>query len=291
VDEGLRKTTRVVALTAFTLMAFAGNSLLARTALGHALIDPVTFTILRLVSGALALLPISRLFGNAKTSRLTGSSWKSGFALFVYAFYFSLAYVSISAGTGALLLFGCVQVTMIGAALRSGERLTGRQWMGLATALGGLTLLMLPGVTAPTPRGAFQMCVAGIAWGIYSLRGKGALSPAYMTAGNFLRSLPFLSIVILLPLASFHTEPTGVLLAVVSGVVTSGLGYILWYEVLKYLSTTQASVVQLLVPALAAFGGVLFLSESVSVRLIAASVLILGGVATTVLARKVQRGP
>ena len=267
-------------------MAFAGNSLLARTALGQGLIDPGTFTILRLASGALALLPLSRLFGKAETSRLAGSSWGSGFTLFVYAFAFSLAYVSVSAGTGALLLFGSVQVTMIGAARRSGERLTGRQWIGLATAVIGLVCLMLPGVTAPALTGAIQMCVAGVAWGLYSLRGKGALSPAHMTAGNFLRSLPFLAIVILLPLSGSYLEPMGALLATVSGVVTSGLGYILWYQVLRYLSTTQASVVQLLVPALAAFGGVIFLSESVSARLIAASALILGGVAATVFSKR-----
>lgn len=279
----------VVILTAFTLVAFAANSLLCRMALGGHLIDPVSFTTVRLVSGALALISISRVVAGSRPPRRATGSWGSGVALFAYAAAFSLAYISLSAGTGALILFGSVQVTMIGAALQSGGRLRPVQWVGLAGAIGGLIYLVLPGISAPEPLGALLMCVAGIAWGVYSIRGKGVSGPVAMTAGNFLRSTPMALLASVVALSSIHLEPFGILLALISGIVTSGLGYVLWYEALRSLTTTQAAVVQLLVPVLAAFGGVAFLSEQMSVRLIAASILILGGVALTVLKRSKVR--
>jgi drug/metabolite transporter (DMT)-like permease len=275
----------VVILTAFTLMAFAGNSLLCRMALGGELIDPASFTALRLTSGAFALITISRVAGTSKAPQNGRGSWGSGFALFVYAAAFSVAYVSLSAGMGALILFGSVQVTMVGAALKSGEHIGIRQWVGSVAAIGGLIYLVLPGISAPDPLGALLMCFAGIAWGVYSIRGKGNSAPLATTAGNFLRSAPMALIASIVAISWFHLKPMGVLLALISGIVTSGLGYVLWYKVLKSLTTTQASVVQLLVPVLAAFGGVALLSEQVSVRLIAASTLILGGVAMAVLKR------
>jgi drug/metabolite transporter (DMT)-like permease len=279
------KTAAVAGLvTAFTLIAFAANSLLCRMALGQRLIDPVSFTTLRLASGALALAPLSWMVGEPRAPRDTGGSWGSGFALFAYAAAFSLAYVSLSAGMGALILFGSVQVTMIGAGLRSGERVAAAQWVGSAVAIGGLIYLVLPGISAPNPAGALLMCVAGIAWGVYSIRGKGAPAPAAMTAGNFLRSAPMALMASAIALASIHLEPSGILLALTSGIVTSGLGYVLWYKALRSLTTTQASVVQLLVPVLAAFGGVAFLSEQVTLRLVLASMIILGGVAAAILA-------
>ena len=275
----------VVVLTAFTMLAFAANSLLCRMALSDPLIDPVSFTTIRLVSGALALIPISRLVSGSRSQQRTRGSWISGFALFAYAAAFSLAYLSLNAGMGALILFGAVQVTMIVAALKSGEKLGSRQWLGSITAIGGLIYLVLPGISAPDPMGAFLMCVSGIAWGVYSIRGKGVADPAAMTAGNFLRAGPFAIAASLIALSRIQLAGTGIVLAVISGVVTSGLGYVLWYRALRNLTTAQASIVQLLVPVLAGFGGVAFLSEQVSTRLIAASTLILGGVALAVLKR------
>ncbi len=276
----------IVILTAVTLVAFAANSLLCRMALGGHLIDPVSFTTIRLVSGALALIPISRLFGESKTEQKTKGSWGSGFALFAYAAAFSLAYVSLNTGMGALILFGSVQITMIAAALKSGENLAPAQWLGSAVAIGGLIYLVLPGISAPNPLGALLMCVSGIAWGVYSIRGKSASAPIAMTAGNFTRSAPMAIIASAIAFSAVQMEPFGILLALISGVITSGMGYVLWYKALRGLTTTQASVVQLLVPPLAAFGGAAFLSEQVSVRLIASSALILGGVALTVINHK-----
>jgi len=281
----------VVFLTAVTLIAFAANSLLCRMALGGHLIDPVSFTTIRLMSGALALITISRVFGESKMPQKTKGSWGSGFALFAYAAAFSLAYVSLSTGIGALILFGSVQMTMIGAALKSGDKIGPMQWVGSVAAIGGLIYLVLPGISAPDPLGAILMCVSGIAWGIYSIRGKGVSSPVAMTAGNFTRSAPMAVIASVVAFSSVHLDTLGILLALISGVVTSGLGYVLWYKTLRSLTTTQASVVQLVVPVLAAFGGVAFLSEHVSARLIVASAMILGGVALAVEKRKPSLSP
>lgn len=272
-----------VILTVFTLVAFAANSLLCRMALGGHLIDPLSFTAIRLVSGALALIPIARVVAGSKPPQAAAGSWGSGFALFAYAAAFSLAYVTLGAGVGALILFGSVQVTMLGAALRAGETLGPVQWLGSAVAIGGLIYLVLPGISAPDPLGATLMCIAGIAWGVYSIRGRGVSAPVAMTAGNFLRSAPFAIMASAVALSSVHLEPAGMLLALISGVVTSGLGYVLWYKALRSLTTVRASVVQLVVPVLAAFGGVAFLSEQVSTRLVVASILILGGVALAIL--------
>jgi len=271
------------ALTAFTLVAFAANSLLSRMALSNQLIDPVSFTALRLGSGALALLPLSWIVSEQRSPNKQNGSWGSGIALFAYAAAFSLAYLSLSAGIGALILFGAVQVTMITAAVRSGERLGWAQLVGGIIAVGGLVYLMLPGVSAPDPVGGLLMCVAGIAWGVYSIRGRGVSAPVLMTAGNFLRAAPFALVVGVFAFSTLHLEPRGVLLALTSGIITSGLGYVLWYRALRHLTTVQAALVQLLVPVLAAFGGVVLLSENVSYRLVLASILILGGVALAVL--------
>ncbi len=279
---------RTALLTAFTLLAFAANSLLCRAALGEGRIDPTSFTTVRLVSGALALVLFARVFGERREpgeARGSEGTWTSGVVLFVYAIAFSLAYVTLSTGAGALILFGVVQVTMIGAALRGGERLGVAQWLGLLAAIGGLVHLVSPGLEAPDPLGALLMTASGVAWGLYSLRGRGARAPVRGTAGNFVRSLPLTAAASVAALSFAHLEPAGVALAATSGVVTSGLGYALWYRALRGLTTTQASVVQLLVPVLAAGAGVAFLSEPLSTRLVTASGLILGGVAVVVLAR------
>lgn len=279
---------RTALLTAFTLLAFAANSLLCRAALGEQRIDPTSFTTVRLVSGALALVLLARVFGEAREpgeARSSATSWASGVVLFVYAIAFSLAYVSLNTGTGALILFGTVQVTMIGAALRGGERLGAGQWLGLLAAVAGLVYLVSPGLEAPDPVGALLMTASGVAWGLYSLRGRGAKAPVRGTASNFVHSVPLTLVASGAGLSFAHLEPVGVALAATSGVVTSGLGYALWYRALRGLSTTQASVVQLLVPVLAAGAGVAFLAEPLSTRLVTASGAILGGVAVVVVAR------
>lgn len=284
---------RVALLTTFTLIAFAANSLLCRMALGQHRIDPVSFTTLRLVSGALVLMIVVRGVAAREApgdiSRRTAGSWGSGIALFAYAMAFSLAYQSLSTGMGALILFGAVQVTMLGAALGSGEILGPAEWLGSAAAVGGLVYLVLPGLAAPDPVGALLMGLAGVAWGVYSIRGRGGSQPARMTAGNFLRSAPLTLVASAAAVHSAHLERSGILLAITSGAVTSGMGYVLWYTVLRSLTTAQASVVQLLVPVLAAFGGVAVLSERVSVRLLVASTLILGGVGIAVGKRRETR--
>lgn len=276
----------VVLTTICTLVAFAANSLLCRMALGGHLIDPVSFTTLRLVSGAVALMPIARLLDEPEQTPKTRGSWVSGFALFAYAAAFSLAYVSLSAGIGALILFGSVQITMVVAALKSGESFGPAQWLGSVVAMGGLITLVMPGISAPSPLGALLMCAAGIAWGMYSIRGKGVPAPIAMTAGNFARAAPMAVIASVVAVSRIHMEPLGILLALISGIVTSGLGYVLWYQALRSLTISQASIVQLIVPVLAAFGGIVFLAEQISVRLITASVLILGGIALAVKKRE-----
>jgi drug/metabolite transporter (DMT)-like permease len=254
-------------LTAFTMVAFAANSLFCRAALGGQLIDPVSFTTIRLASGALVLVLISRLIKEPKNKPAKKQgSWGSGFALFAYAAAFSLAYISLSTGMGAIILFGSVQVTMIAAALKSGEKLSLAQWIGSVIAIGGLVYLVLPGISAPDPLGALLMAISGIAWGIYSIRGKGISAPVDMTSGNFTRSAPMAFIASMIAIFSIHLEPYGILLALISGIVTSGLGYVIWYMALRDLTTTQASVVQLTVPVLAAFGGVFFLQRQPAIK-------------------------
>lgn len=284
-EDADRRPLLIAGVTTLTMIAFAANSVLCRMALGLELIDPLSFTTLRLGSGALALAVIVLRTGRPVANREAAGSWRSGLALFAYAAAFSLAYISLSAGMGALILFGAVQVTMIGAALASGERLGPWQWTGLAAAVGGLVYLVLPGISAPSTSGALLMATSGIAWGVYSVRGRGVSAPVRMTAGNFARAAPMAVAVSLLGLAvvPVHAESAGIALALVSGTVTSGLGYVLWYRALRGLTTTQASIVQLTVPVIAAFGGVLFLSERFSLRLAVASALILGGVALTIL--------
>jgi drug/metabolite transporter (DMT)-like permease len=272
-------------LTALTLLAFAANSVLCRMALGADLIDPVSFSTVRLVSGAAVLAPISWLAGKPVPVATRVGSWVSGLALFVYAATFSLAYVSLDAGMGALILFATVQVTMIGIGLKSGERLHTVQWVGLITALGGLVYLVSPGIAAPDPLGALLMFISGGAWGIYSVRGRSAASPVSSTAANFVRAAPMAALVSAIALRSAHAQGTGIILALVSGGLTSGLGYVVWYRALRGLTTSQAAIVQLLVPILAAFGGIAFLAERASARLAIAGVLILGGVAIHFRAR------
>ena len=271
--------TRVLILTSLAMIAFAGNSLLCRMALKHTAIDPATFTSIRMLSGAIALwLIVSMRTG----TRVPRGSWSSALALFAYAAAFSFAYVDLSAGMGALLLFGAVQATMILFGLWKGERLNGWQGVGLAAALGGLVALVLPGLSAPSPGNAILMVGAGVAWGVYSLRGKGAGDPLATTAGNFLRAVPLAAGLSLLLFSMVRADVQGVVYAIASGALTSGVGYAIWYAALRRLTATGAATVQLSVPVIAAIGGVILLGEPITLRLLGASAAILGGIALVI---------
>jgi drug/metabolite transporter (DMT)-like permease len=276
-------------LTISAMCAFATNSILCRKVLGAQALDASTFTVVRLGSGAVTLLVLTLILRGRHA--LAAGSWISGFQLFLYAVAFSFAYLSLSAGTGSLILFGSVQATMILSGLRHGERPHPLQWAGLAIALAGLTYLVLPGMAAPSTAGSLLMALAGLAWGLYSLRGRGVNDPTAQTTGNFIKSVPFALAVSFVSMHTAHVALRGILLAVLSGAVASGMGYVIWYTALRRLSSTRAATVQLSVPVLAAFGGVIFLSEAVTTRLVVASILILGGVALTVVAKELkQRG-
>lgn len=279
---------RVIALTIFALAAFAGNSLLCRAALAHTGIDAASFTTVRLLSGA-AMLWI--LVSVRREASAGGGSWLSALALFAYATGFSFSYLHLSAAAGALILFGAVQTTMIGHGLWRGERMRLAQVAGLALACAGLAGLMLPGLSAPPFSSALLMLGAGVAWGVYSLRGKGAGDPLKVTAGNFLRAAPMALIVSGILFADASPDPAGVGYALLSGALASGVGYAIWYSALPFLKSTTAATVQLAVPVIAASGGVAFLGEPLTLRLIAASMAILGGIALVVLAGAPSRPP
>lgn len=273
-------------LTTLAMLAFAGNSLLCRVALKDTAIDPASFTSIRLLSGALTLWLIVRLRSGPHAP---AGGWASALALFGYAAAFSYAYVSLSAATGALLLFGAVQATMIGVGLWTGHRLAPRQWAGLVLAVGGLVGLLLPGLSAPPLVGAVLMLAAGVAWGIYSLRGRGGGDPTAVTAGNFIRSAPLGLALSLLTLPALSVDPAGIGYAVASGALASGVGYAIWYRALPGLQPASAASVQLSVPVIAAVGGVLLLGEPLTLRLLLASAAILGGIALVLLVRQPAR--
>ena len=271
---------RVLALTALTMVAFAGNSLLCRAALKATHIDAVSFTTIRLISGALVLWLIVKMRGGTRSSR---GNWRSAFTLFIYAACFSYAYVSLSASTGALLLFGAVQATMISYGIWIGERLRTMQLAGLILAFAGLIGLLLPGVTAPPLLGSLLMLGAGVAWGVYSLRGRGAGDPTVVTAGNFLRTVPIAIVLSAVMFKDIGMDAAGVGYAAASGALASGLGYSIWYTALPALKATSAASVQLSVPVIAALGGVLLLGEHITLRLVLASIATLGGIALVIL--------
>ena len=271
--------TRIVSLTALAMLAFAGNSLLCRLALRDTGIDAASFTSVRLASGAATLWLVVSLGRRVQPGR---GSWGSALALFAYAATFSFAYMSLSAATGALLLFGAVQVTMIGHGLWRGERFRRWQLFGLIMAVCGLSALLMPGLSAPPALGAALMLGSGVAWGIYSLRGKGAGDPIRVTAGNFLRAVPFAAGLSAVTLHGTTLGAPGLWYAAASGALTSGLGYAIWYTALPALKATQAATVQLSVPAIAALGGIVLLGEPLTLRLVVASCAILGGIALIV---------
>jgi drug/metabolite transporter (DMT)-like permease len=277
------KPLQVSGLTALAMIAFASNSLLCRLALKETAIDPATFTFTRILAGAIVLWLLMQM--RSARSRDAGTWW-SAFALFAYALTFSFAYLRLSAGTGALLLFGAVQVTMIFWGWKKGERLRSVQVVGLLIAVIGLVALLLPGLSAPPLAASLLMLSAGLAWGIYSLRGKGEKNPGGATAGNFLRAVPFAAAASLIALPWARIDSLGVFYAVISGAVTSGLGYIIWYRALPGLKAISAAAVQLSVPILAATGGILLLGEVVSLRYVVASLAVLGGIALVLFEKR-----
>jgi drug/metabolite transporter (DMT)-like permease len=270
--------------TILALIAFAANSVLCRVALRNGAIDPASFSTIRFASGALTLLLVTSFTGKRA---LTAGSWASAGILFLYAIPFSFAYTRLSASAGALILFGVVQLTMISAGLWAGERPRPSQWFGLGLSLVGLIYLLLPGIGTPSLPGAALMGMAGFFWGVYSLRGRGAASPLAQTSSNFVRSVPLLLSASLLTIPQLHIEGIGALFAVMSGVAASGAGYVIWYSALRGLSATRAAVVQLAVPILAAAGSVAFLGETLSPRLVIASVMVLCGIAIAIGGRPV----
>ncbi|MGH9522399.1 MAG: DMT family transporter, partial [Terriglobales bacterium] len=262
--------------------------LLCRAALVHTHIDAASFTTVRLLSGAIVLCSLVWLRGGVRAG---GGNWLSALALFAYAAGFSFSYVHLTAAAGALLLFGAVQTTMIGVGIGSGERMRLLQIAGLVLACGGLVGLLLPGLSAPPLIGALLMLGAGIAWGIYSLRGKRAGDPLKVTAGNFARALPMALVLSLLLSSRVSLDPAGVGYAFLSGALASGVGYAIWYTALPFLKSTTAATVQLGVPIIAASGGIFFLGEPLTLRLIVASVAIICGIALVVLAGNREQTP
>lgn len=281
---------RLFLLTLLTMLAFAGNSVLNRAAVGPDLIGPVTFAVVRLVAGA-AALGLLILFRRARRGdedraglrtdwrgRLTGA-----LTLLVYLFGFSLAYGALDAGAGALILFGMVQITMFAGALVAGEAVPVRRWIGAALAFAGLVYLLAPG-SAPSahPQHAALMAAAGVGWGIYSLSARGARDPLAATWWNFALAVPVALVVfalMALSAAEMRPAPQGIALAMVSGAVTSGMGYALWYSVLPALGASRGAVAQLTVPLFAVAGGMAFLGETLTLRFVIAAAMIIGGVA------------
>jgi len=272
---------RTMSLTSLTLVAFASNSILCRLALGQHLVDAGTFTLVRLLSGAIVLVSLVAI----RDRRLPAFHfrWAGAFALFAYAAPFSFAYLHIPAGAGALILFGAVQATMIGWDIFHGKRFNVPELVGLVLAVAGLATLTLPGTSAPDIGGAAFMAVAGIAWGVYSLRGKGGDDPLCATAGNFMLSLVFAIPLAVAGAGEWNVSSQGLILAAASGALASGVGYAIWYTALRGLTSTQGGIVQLLVPVLAAAGGVVFLGEAVTIRLTISGTMIVAGVLLAVL--------
>lgn len=271
-------------LIAVTMLAFASNSLLCRFVMQHGLMDPASFCSLRLVSGALTLCVFMRLRPSRPTLPAHGD-WHAAAMLFTFAGLFSFAYLTVPVGTGALILMGTVQLTMFGMGFRAGERFSLVAWCGVSLAVAGFVGLAAPSVAAPAPLGAASMAIAGMAWGLYSLRGRGVLDPLVATAGNFARAAALALLLSLIFAASAHAKALGVAMALVSGAVTSGMGFVIWYTVLVKLSAFQAATVQLSVPVIATVGGVVFLSEPITWRIAAGAVAILGGIALVLTSR------
>ncbi len=275
---------KIVAASTLALVAFAGNSVLCRLALGEGQIDAASFTVIRLLSGALVLALILIASGKGRTTTSKGS-WLSALMLFLYAVTFSYAYISLDTGTGALILFGVVQITMILVSIVSGNRLHLSEWVGVTIAFVGFLYLVLPSLTTPSLNGFILMSLSGVAWAFYTLRGRQSKSPTADTAYNFIRTTPLFLVLAIVGFQDANLSREGIILATISGAIASGVGYIIWYIALGGLTATQAAVMQLLVPVIAAAGGVVFANEIVSARLVWSSIMVLGGILTVVLGR------
>jgi drug/metabolite transporter (DMT)-like permease len=276
---------KLALLTVLALFSFAGNSVLCRMALTDEVIDAASFTSIRLFSGIVFLLFLVVIKTKEKMTIATGS-WLSSLLLFLYAIAFSYAYLTLDTGTGALILFGAVQATMIMSGLLKGRKFLVIEWVGLLLALLGLVALLMPGAAAPSLTGFVLMAGSGIAWAFYTLAGKNSKNPLIDTANNFLRTLPFIAMTMLLTFSEIQISNKGILLAIASGAVMSGLGYAIWYSVLPSLTLTQAAILQLTVPIIAAVGGVLFSNEVITIKLISSSILVLGGVLVVTVGRR-----
>ncbi|WP_310733215.1 DMT family transporter [Colwellia sp. MB02u-10] len=279
---------KMIVSTVFALLAFAANSVLCRLALGENTIDAASFTVVRLVSGIIILLALIKVTSKAKSEKIESKSkgsWLAASMLFIYAVSFSYGYISLDTGTGALILFGAVQITMIITSVISGNKLHISEWLGLSIAFGGFAYLVIPSLTTPSLMGFMLMSMSGMAWAFYTLIGRKSKNALSDTAHNFLRTSPFILALIVFGFNNAYITSTGFLLAVLSGAIASGIGYFVWYIALTTLSVTQAAVVQLLVPIIAAIGGVTFTSELITLRLIESSILVLGGILTVILGR------
>jgi drug/metabolite transporter (DMT)-like permease len=276
--------TQTILLAALAMVAFAANSVLCRVALRGGAIDPASFSTIRIVAGAVTLFLIGAW--KSRAGVVMKGALGSASLLALYAIPFSFAYVSLSAGTGALILFGCVQSTMLMVALRRGESVLAVQWIGLGIALAGLITLVLPSLTTPALLPAMLMALAGISWGLYSWRGRGSANALAATTANFVLAVPLVLLVSLAALSRAHVSSRGVALAVASGALASGLGYVAWYAALSGLTGMQAAVVQLAAPVLAAAGGVIFLAEAISIRLVVSAIMVLGGIALAIVGRE-----
>ena len=277
---------KTILLTTLALLAFAGNSILCRLALGENTIDASSFTSIRLLSGVIVLVFIIKVF-QPNEANVSRGSWKASLMLFIYAATFSFAYVSLETGMGALILFAAVQITMIIASFLSGNKLYFAEWVGAVVAFTGFVYLVMPGLSAPPLIGFILMSLAGVAWGGYTLAGKASKKPLSDTTFNFIRTLPFVVALTFVSIKDSHLSQEGVLLAVLSGGITSGIGYTIWYMALDGLSAIQAAVVQLLVPVIAALGGVLIAEEALSIRFVISSIMILGGILTVILGKHI----
>jgi drug/metabolite transporter (DMT)-like permease len=281
-------TTRAVVYTISAMLAFAGNSIICRLALRDHMIDPASFTAIRLLSGAVVLLLMFKLATRNQSLRTHGSLF-SAIMLFLYAICFSYAYISLNAGAGALILFGFVQATMILVGIISGDRPSLIEWLGWSFAFGGLVWLLIPGIEAPEPVGASLMAIAGIAWGVYSVRGRAETDALAATTSNFTLSLLMGIVLVGVTWSRADVSMPGVWLAILSGALTSGIGYVIWYAALNYLRSMQAALVQLSVPAIATAGGVVLLGESLSLRLLLSSALVLGGIGLALAGKPAQQ--
>jgi drug/metabolite transporter (DMT)-like permease len=277
---------KTLASTLFALLAFAANSVLCRLALGENAIDATSFTVIRLLSGIVILIIVMQLTSKSNEKKpKTKGSWLAASMLFIYAIAFSFGYVSLDTGTGALILFGAVQITMIMVSVISGNKLHFTEWTGLVIAFTGFVYLIIPSLVTPSFVGFILMAISGIAWGLYTLLGRTSKNPLSDTAYNFLRTSPFILILVIFGLDNVHITSMGILLAILSGAIASGIGYFVWYIALRGLSVTQAAVVQLFVPVIAGVGGVIFTNELITLRLIESSALVLGGILMVILGR------